>query len=813
MSEDSGWVVVYEGFDPQKQALREALCALGNGVFVTRGAAEESRADGVHYPGTYLAGGYNRLATEIAGETIVNEDLVNFPNWLPLTFRPARGDWLDLAHVDILEYRQELDMRRGLLRRHMRVRDRSGRETTVVSRRLVHMGDPHLAAIDYRITPENWSGRIEVLSELDASVTNSGVARYRDLASKHLEAVDGGDHGDSGIWLLARSSQSHLEMGLSACTRVWKGDEAADVDRRVVREPERIGLELGLEVREGEEIGVEKIVAIYTSRDVGISEPALESREALERCGRFAELARTHETAWAPLWRRCDLRIEPANQEQLILRLHVFQMLQTISLNQIGRDTGIPARGWHGEAYRGHVFWDEIFVFPFYNLRYPTLTRSLLLYRYRRLGRARWLARQEGYRGAMFPWQSGSNGQEETQVIHLNPKDNTWGPDLSRRQRHVNIAVAYNVWQYYVVTGDREFLSHYGAEMIMEVARLFASLATLDGITGRYHITGVMGPDEYHEKYPGSKEPGLRNNAYTNVMAVWVMERALEIRGLLPAARVAEIAERIGLEAEEVERWRDITRKMTVPFHGDGVISQFEGYDQLQEFDWRAAQERHGDIKRLDRILKAEGDSPDRYKLSKQADVLMLFYLLPPKDLVRVFDKLGYGFTRETVRRTVEYYLPRTSHGSTLSKVVHASVIDRIDRQAAWGLFQEALQADFADVQGGTTPEGIHLGAMGGTLDIVFRHYAGIDTTDDVIAFHPRLPEALERLRLRVRHRGRWYGLQVTRDRFVLEIEPGPPGPVHVRVFDKEPRLEPGDRYECELPGPPPEWAPAGNSS
>ena len=141
MSDDSGWVLVYEGFDPKRQALREALCALGNGVFVTRGAAEESRADGVHYPGTYLAAGYNRLATEVAGKTLVNEDLVNFPNWLPLTFRPARGDWLDLGQVDVLDYRQELDMRRGVLTRRMRVRDRSGRETTVVSQRLVHMGD------------------------------------------------------------------------------------------------------------------------------------------------------------------------------------------------------------------------------------------------------------------------------------------------------------------------------------------------------------------------------------------------------------------------------------------------------------------------------------------------------------------------------------------------------------------------------------------------------------------------------------------------------------------------------------------------
>ena len=702
----------------------------------------------------------------------------------------------------------ELDLRRAVLNRTLRVRDRAGRETTVDSRRLVHMGDPHLAAIEYRITPHNWSGRVEVLSELDASVTNSGVARYRDLASKHLETVAEGEHGSSGIWLLARTTQSRLEMGLSAGTRVWAEDEIP-ADRRVVREPERIGLELTFEVREGQTVTVEKTVAIYTSRDVGISEAAVESREALERCGRFADLLRSHEAAWAPLWRRCDIRIEPAGQEQLISRLHVFHVLQTISLNQIGRDTGIPARGWHGEAYRGHVFWDEVFIFPFFNRSFPGLSRSLLLYRYRRLARARWLAKQEGYRGAMFPWQSGSNGREETQVLHLNPKSNTWGPDLSRRQRHVNVAIAYNVWQYYAVTGDREFLSDYGAEMILDIARFFGSLATLDGVTGRYHIVGVMGPDEYHEKYPGADDPGLRNNAYTNVMAVWVMKRALEIHGLLPAARVSEIAERIGLDPEEVERWRQITEKMTVPFHGDGIISQFEGYDRLDEFDWEAARARHGDIKRLDRILKAEGDSPDRYKLAKQADVLMLFYLLPLPDLAGILQGLGYPFTPDTVRKTVEYYLPRTSHGSTLSKVVHASVLDRVDPEAAWTLFREALQADFADVQGGTTPEGIHLGAMAGTLDIIQRHYAGIDTSGEVIAFYPRLPDALDSLGLRVRHRDRWYGLQITRDRFVLEVEPGPPGPLRVRVFDEEPRLEPGDRYQCDLPGRPPGWAPA----
>src|SRR5690606_29338302 len=150
---------------PGKEGLREALCALGNGIFVTRGAAEESRADDVHYPGTYLAGGYNRLSSEIAGRTVVNEDLVNFPNWLPLTFCPEGGEWLDLTRLESLAYRQELHLNDGLLVRRFRVRDEAGRQTCVESRRLVSMDSPHIGAIDYRITAENWDGEIRIRSE------------------------------------------------------------------------------------------------------------------------------------------------------------------------------------------------------------------------------------------------------------------------------------------------------------------------------------------------------------------------------------------------------------------------------------------------------------------------------------------------------------------------------------------------------------------------------------------------------------------------------------------------------------------------
>ncbi len=179
MTTVADWKLAYEGFAPEEEGLREALCTLGNGYFATRGAAEEASADEVHYPGTYLAGGFNRLETDIAGRVIENEDLVNLPNWLPLSFRPADGDWLNLQRDEVIDYRQELDLRSGVLRRRFKLRDKAGRETSVESRRLVHMGNPHLAALQMTVQPENWSGDVEVMSALDGRVINAGVARYR----------------------------------------------------------------------------------------------------------------------------------------------------------------------------------------------------------------------------------------------------------------------------------------------------------------------------------------------------------------------------------------------------------------------------------------------------------------------------------------------------------------------------------------------------------------------------------------------------------------------------------------------------------
>jgi len=801
----SDWELVYEGFDPRQERLREALCTLGNGYFATRGAATFARADDVHYPATYLAGGYNRLVSEINAHMVENEDLVNLPNWLPLRCRVEGGPWLEPASAQIENYRQTLDLKEGLLTRQYVLREKEGRRTSFRERRLVHMREPHLAAIELQVTAENWSGTLEVSSMLDGRVVNAGVARYRGLNNRHLETLAAEEIDDESVYLRMRTTQSSVEIAQAVRTRIYQYDSRVSASARLERDGTAcVGHLFAVPLAPGGRVSIEKVAALYSSRDHAISECGLASREAVARAGRFAQLGASHVRRWTQLWRRFDIGIderEAAESERtaLILRLHIFHLLQTASTQTMDLDVGVPARGWHGEAYRGHVFWDELFIFPLLNWRLPEITRALLMYRYRRLNEARANALAAGYSGAMYPWQSGSSGREETQRMHLNPESGRWLADHTYLQRHINAAIAHNVWQYYQVTRDMEFLSFYGAEMILEIARFWSSIAVLNEQTRRYEILGVTGPDEFHTAYPDATEPGLRNHAYTNIMAVWVLCRALELLEILPEERVRELRADLRLDDEELVRWDAVSRRMRIAFHDEGIISQFEGYEALAEFDWEGYRRKYSDIHRLDRLLEAEGDTPNRYKASKQADVLMLFYLFSSEELKDIFGRLGYRFEYETIPRNVEYYSRRTSHGSTLSRVVHSWVTSRGDRPRSWQLFQEALESDIADIQGGTTPEGIHLGAMAGTVDLLQRGYTGIVTRGDALWLNPCLPEELHRVTMVIRYRGHALDLAVTQSSIKVHAHASNATPIQLGIVDKRYLLEAGETREFSL--------------
>jgi trehalose/maltose hydrolase-like predicted phosphorylase len=794
------WTLSYDSFEPAEEGLREALTSTGNGYFCTRGAPEWEDYDNVHYPGTYAHGGYNRETTIMGGSPVLNEDLVNLPNWLVLKLRIEGEEAITLENVELLAYRHALDIHTALLTREVRFRDRAGRETTLRSRRFVSMAHTHQAAIEWTLTAENWSGRVEVVSALDGRVTNRGVARYRALEGRHLDPVSPRTFGPEVIALKVRTRQSNIYVAEAARTTVHRGEQPVAVDRRLYQTEDYIQQVLAFDVAQGEPVRLEKLVAFYTSKDRAISEPLGNAGASARRYPGFAEALAHHTAAWEELWRACDMTLPRNERVQLVLRFHIAHVLQVCSRHTADYDAGVPARGLNGEAYRGHIFWDELFIYPFLNFRLPEITRELLMYRYRRLGEARAAAREAGYKGAMFPWQSGSDGTEETQVVHLNPISGRWEPDLSHNQRHVNAAIFFNIWHYYQATDDADFVRDHGAEMMLEIARFWASIAHYNPERDRYEIHGVMGPDEFHEKYPGADEGGLRNNAYTNIMVAWIADTARRVLALLPDSRRAALIDRLGLGEDEIAAWEGMSRKMFVPFHGDGIISQFEGYEELDELDWDAYREKHGNIQRLDRILRAEDNDPDDYKLAKQADTVMLFFLFGDDELKRMFERLGYPYPDDARARNVEYYDQRTSHGSTLSFVAHAAVLAGIDPESSWERFLVALESDIGDVQGGTTKEGIHLGVMSGTLDLIQRGYLGSRIRDDVLYFKPRLTDRLDGLSFPMHYRGT--PIKVTLREGELHVSAHGEGmsrPIRVGVGDEVRDLCPGDSHTFAL--------------
>ncbi|MEK9523336.1 glycoside hydrolase family 65 protein [Streptomyces venezuelae] len=787
----TGWTWRYDRYDPEREPLVEALCTLGNGRFATRGSAPECSAGGAHYPGTYLAGCYDRLTSDVAGEQVENEDLVNLPNWTLLRYRCLPDDgpvghWLTPDAGELSHYDVHLDLRAGVLTRRLYFEDAQGRGLRVSHIRVVHMADPGLAAQCTVFRAYGWSGSVEVRSVLDGAVTNAGVERYRHLEGRHLT-----DHrtgfGPEGVARLAcRTTDPGIRIAMAVRTVTRP---VQPVHETAARTGTVQTYRLPIVPRRS--VMVVKTLALRTSMDRPATDPLAAAVDTIARAPAFPRLLGDHKAAWQRVWEQGELHV-PGDAGR-VLRLHVFHLLQTLSPHTADLDVGVPARGLHGEAYRGHVFWDELFVLPYLDLHFPEVARALLMYRHRRLPAARAAARLAGGHGAMYPWQSASSGREETQEIHLNPRSGHWLPDHSRLQRHVGSAVAFNVWRYAQATGDRGFLHSAGAEILLEVARYWAGAAAFDPALGRYRIRGVVGPDEYHDAYPGAADPGIDDNAYTNVTAAWVLSRGLDLLRELPEARRSELSDRLSLDEDETAHWEDVSRRLYVPFH-QGVVSQFEGYGDLVELDWEAYRARHGDIRRLDRILEAEGDTVNRYQASKQADTLMLGYLFRPEELYGLFTRLGYRLDDDVWSATVSYYLRRTSHGSTLSSLVHGWVLARQKGPDAWRYCEEALLADVADVQGGTTGEGIHLGAMAGTIDLVERGITGLETGPEGLRVAPVALAEIPRFTFTLccgRHRG--VRLRVLPGRLAVRVPASPEGPLAV--------LLPGGRRLTVEPG------------
>lgn len=790
------WVLVFDSFIAEDEQYREAICTLANGYWGTRGAATETSEDGVHAPGTYFAGVFDRVRSRQGAHTAEVEHMVNAPNWLPLLWRATNGEWISPADDTLLCARTVLELRHGILTRTSRHRDAAGRTTRVVERRFLSMAAPNVAVSQTLITTEDWSGTIVVQSVLDGRVANDQTAPDGNVGTTLLEPLDGRAVSRDTVLLETRTRHTAIRIALAQRTSVISGGHELHPIRRFLSDRgDRIGHEFEVTVTEGRPVRIDKTVVVATSRDRGIATPG----EAVLRRMRVTPapdvLETAHRRTWASLWEDFAVALPQDRTEQaLALNVNTFHVLQSVAAEELDLDVGVPARGLHGEGYLGHVFWDELFVHPMIRLRRPAQSRAALGYRYHRLQEARSAAKRAGANGAMFPWQSGLDGRDVTPRRLFNPRTGAWMADNSSRQRHVGLAVAYSVWQQYEASGDVDFLIRQGAELVIEVARYFASLATYDVGADRYNIDGVMGPDEFHDGTPGHPGVGVRNNAYTNILTAWVLRRAEQAVSLLTGRECGTLWDRLDIRPGERTTWKHIGKRLRVCFHDDGVISQFDGYESLPELDWKGYHESYGDLGRLDLILNAEGRSTNDVRASKQADVLMLLYLFSAEELRTLLEEMGYGLPPEAVLRTVDFYTARSTHGSTLSDLVESWVEARRDRAASWSSLQRALGSDLRDGRGGgrRTADGVHLGAMAGTVDMVIRCYSGLEIRDDVLWFHPVLPPELGEVAFTLNYRAQTLHVTMSQLQLCVRIEAGAAQQIVLNVNGRRVRMTSG---------------------
>lgn len=756
--EELTWNLDYYGYTPGKEEYSvESLLTIGNGFMGLRGTLPEMTISDDYYPATYIAGLYNTEESTVAGQIVENEDFVNTTNSQYISFKiEETADWFHVEQTEIETLHRNLNLKNGLFTSTMIVSDKNNHRLKVTAQKIVNMAKMNNYSIKYTIEPLNFSKKIAVKTMVDGKVYNYNVERYRNLTQTHTTVTAmNAKQNTAQMEIITNNSKIAVSQKTSIQGNFFA---ASDVQNQQTEKAIEQVVEFFAE--EGQAYTLEKHVQVTAS----IAKESWEKPSKLNRT--FEEALNESQKAWESLWQTADIQLSGDMMSQKLLRIHTYHLLVSASpFSNKELDVSITARGLHGEAYRGHIFWDEIFILPFYIMHFPETAKQILMYRYNRLGKAKENALESQYEGAMFPWQSGLDGSEDTQKLHLNPLNGEWGEDHSILQRHVSLAIAYNVWMYWNSSKDDAFMKQYGAELLLEIANFWRSAATFDEKTGRYYIDKVMGPDEFHEAYPDAAESGLKNNAYTNLMTVWLFEELENVLDLLSTEEKNLLFEKTGTTPNHLDAMKKIRTNLSVEINEEGIIAQYEGYFDLKEIDWTAAREKYGNIYRMDRILKADGKSPDDYKVAKQADTLMLFYNLNKTKIDEILADLGYQLPENYLEKNLLYYLERTSHGSTLSRIVHAQLAEDVAfHDLSWTLYQEALYSDYQDIQGGTTAEGIHTGVMAATIYVTLTTYAGVDLKEKLLTIQPNLPQHWNDMKFNLTHRGINYSLNINQN-------------------------------------------------
>lgn len=786
------WCLVEEGFNVAREHEIESVFSTANGYVGTRGSLAEGTA--LSAPATFISGVY-----DVQEHSDRIPRLAQAPNWTRANVW-LNGERLDLGAGERLEHRRILDLRQGLLWREWRHRDPNGRIIRMLGLRLVSLADRHALLQTLVLTPENFGGTLGLELGLEqpaggaANPFGAGVSLVPEAAAlpqirrphgpgaggaaepdERADAVERGHTSDEPrraadgprpvetpppITVTLRTRETDIAVAFAA-TAVVLADGVEHEARELNLVDGSPVARYDIPVEPGGSCRVDQILAVHTSRDA--EDPAAASAERLRRLvdeGADA-IVEAHVRRWRERWHAADVEVTGDDEDQRALRFACYHLISAADPRD--ERVSIGARALTGPAYSGHVFWDtEIYMLPFYLYTHPPAARSLLMYRYHTLPAARDKAREHGFEGAFFAWESAADGRESTPPRVLTPEGKVLPIFNGEQEVHIVADVAYAVWQYWQATGDDAFLRDAGAEILLETARFWASRGRLED-DGRFHIRHVIGPDEYHVD--------VDDNAYTNGMARWNLERGADAARIVAERwpeRWRELSDRLELDPGEPDEWRRLADIVAFPIDPEtGVIEQFEGYHDLEEIDLEAYEPRTAP---MDVILGH--DRIQRTKIIKQPDVLMLIHLL--------WDR----FTPRVREANFRYYDPRTGHGSSLSPSIHALLAARLGMSdVARRYFRQGAEIDLADNMGNAAG-GVHMAALGGLWQAAIFGFGGVRTGPDGITLEPKLPPNWKAVRFPIRWRGE--SLYVSIDAAGAALRPHEPVDPHEPVEPPE---------------------------
>ena len=730
--EDSRWLIVEDGFAAATASTCETLFTVGNGYLGTRGSLEEGHEGAL--PGTFLRGVFDHHDSAVP-------DLVKAPDWLSLAV-VVNGVRLDVTSASVVRHRRVLDMREGAVSRDTVFEDGQGRRTRVQTVRFASSAAQHLCCLRARITPENHTALVSVHSGIDGTGYNLDrrpiyaepppddpqMTWHKWARSRHLDEV-AREQSPEGIYLETRTIDTGITIGYAATTRVSPA-AGSSVEQRY----KYIEQVAHARVTAGETLTVDKLVAVYTSRDVAAASVRPACLDELRRHAAtgFEACRERNRAAWRAKWADSDVTIDGDADATRAVRFNIYQLL--IAANESDPRVNIGANSLSGERYRGHTFWDtEVFMLPFFIYTQPATARALLLYRYHTLDGARQNARQTGFRGARYAWESADTGVDTTPKWTWDGVHRIW---MGEEELHVTAAVAYGLIAYIAATGDHALMTGYGAEILFETSRFWASRLEARP-DGWYALSRVVGPDEFHEH--------VDNSAYTNYLVRWHLQQAAHVYADLAVSHpgeLASLAERIGITPGEVEDWLTRAELIRLPARNDdGVIEQFDGYFGLETLP----------------VAHDGNDMPmyppgyHHYNLAginliKQADVVMLTYVLPDE------------FGDDVKRANYDHYEPLTLHKSSLSTAIHSITgIEVGDPRRAVQYFRRAALVDLLDNQGNTA-EGIHIASAGGTWQTIVCGFGGFRVRNGQMTFKPWLPPDWTAVNFRLK----WHGNTVS---------------------------------------------------